>query len=458
MAAVVYKRDFTPTSTSPTETSGGVSPRSLSASRGSPAHGSCTSAFSQLSLPWQRFIEAERYLNGGSRTYSAIANYSELQRKYQPQSEVCSFSVPSVEMPEKRVNLSLASPNPELLAFYVTKAAIRFLVHPQFYRDKTVPYMEEVSQYPQNETIEVMPTASSRTALVVSEELPPHCVKLHCPIQISRFNRKLDGRDVAKSVATSRELERAMREEAFPKCFGFLPESIGVSIGEEPASWGYLVREMVARPAAASPRALIPLFSLYSDDLRAAPGGKKKPLLVDLIPKSGLAPREFILNKVLLPIVESWCFLARDLGILAQAHGQNLMLELDDEGQPTRVVFRDLSTYMDRQMRSSKGLSNADFPTKNDSESFDPEYRNGYYSLTYDSFVGHHLFDYIAKVASSEYGIDPRELQTACKEKFHACFPDAEKYFTPTVQYYSKGCTDGFRQDLEDTGELPHWR
>lgn len=416
---------------------------------------------SQLPQCWQRFIEAERYLNGGSRTYSQIANYSELQKKYQPQSEVGSFSIPCVDIPASQLNVSLANPDKELLAYYINELRIQFLVHPQFYKDKQVPYMDLVSQHPQENTIEVAPTASSRTALVLGKpDLPPHCVKLHCPLQISRFNRKLDGRDIAKSVATSRELDRAIKEEAFPQCFGFLPESIGVSIGEEPEGWGYLVREMVAHPLADSPRQLLPLFSLYSTDLRQTSENpsQNKPLLVELIEKSKLAPQEFILDKLLLPIVESWCFLARDLGILAQAHGQNLLLELDDEGLPTRIIFRDLATYMDRGMRLKKGLSIKDFPTKGDSESFKAEEAIGYYSLTYDSFVGHHLFDYIAKVAQSEYAINPKELQKACQEKFKECFPNAADFFPSTVYYYSKGCTDGYRQDLEDTKQLPDWR
>lgn len=438
-------------------------------------------AVSELDSKLRDFIYAERWLNGGSRTYSAIANYSELQIKYQPQSDVVSFSVPYVNIPKEYIKIHLANPDMQLLAKYVGDSTASFFIHPQFYQDVSVPYMDQVCQFPQSGEVEVSPTSSSRTTLVIDNDLHPHCIKLHCPIQISRFNRKLDGRDIKKSVGTSLELERAIKEENFPACFGFLPETIGVSIGGAYSdSWGFILREMTPRPKISDePRTLVPMFSLYSSDLQK--DCPTTPLLVQLIEKSGMKPQEFILEKIMLRIVESWCFMARDLGILAQAHGQNLLLELDDNGIPTRVIFRDLSTYMDRDLRTSKGLSNKNFPLPGEYPSssssssdnddslsdismteeelpVDIDRKNGYYSLLYDSFVGHHLFDYIAKVANEHYDIEIESLQEACKDKFRKCFPEHETFFPNTVHYYSKDCVDGIRQDLEDTFIKPTWR
>lgn len=421
--------------------------------------------FSSLSKPISDFIYAERWLNGGSRTYSKISSYTEMQLKYQPQSEVESFSVPVIAMPNHRVTITLAHPDQQLLAKYVGETTSSFFVHPQFYRDNRVNHMDEIVSYSHIDHAEVAPTASSRTVLVFDENLPTHCIKMHCPAQISRFNRKLDGRDILKSINTSLELDRAVDHPNFPKIFGFLPESIGVSINSENRedSWGYLVREMEPHPVVenSNQRTLLPLFSMYSSDLRKE-DEEAPPLMVSLIQQSGLAPIDFIVNHMMCPIIESWCFLARDLGLLTQAHGQNLLLEVGQDGIPTRVIFRDLSTYMDREARLKKGLSNDGFPKRaadpEDCVALTNEAQKGYYSLTYDSFVGHHLFDFLAKTAKEYYGIEKEVLQLSCRAKFWECFPDADQYFPRTVLYYSEDCTDGFRQDLTDTGKMPDWR
>lgn len=427
---------------------------------------SSLSSLNGLSIPVQRLIYAERWLNGGSRTYSKVSSYTEIEAEFQPQNQIASFSLPVAKLSKNNVTIHLANPPTQLLVKYIHENTVLFPVHPQFHDARDVPFMEDMRNHHDPESsVHVTPTASTRSVIVLEDELPLHCLKLHCPARISRFNRKLDARDIAKSVSTSRELDRAFQEEStFPPLFGYLPESIGVFIGEKEKGWGYLVREMTPRPVApdAKERTLLPMFSLYSLDTRETDSSKPL-LLVELITKSKLEPMQFILDKVMLPIIESWCFLAKDLGILAQAHGQNIMLEVGKNNVPTRVVFRDLSSYMDRGARERKGLSNAGFPLPGQTDDpehsiIPPEKQIGLYSLVYDSFLGHHLFDYLAKAMFENYGIQKEILQEACRKKFHECFPTAEQHFPEQVYYYSENCTDGFTQELANTGQQPDWR
>lgn len=415
---------------------------------------------SYLFKNWADWITAERYLNEGSRTYSPKATYSELNLKFRPQSRTHSFELPTAILPRDVVHIHTANPAIQLVSHYLHASGIRFPIHPQFYGDDRIPSMNKILEYPLNVPIQCIPTASSRSVFVCDRQLPAHCLKLHCPIQISRFNRSLLSRDIFKSIASSREWDSAIKEEAtFPSSLAFLPESIGVVIGQGAHAWGYLIREMTPRPVVPYSTTLLPLFSLYSQDLRAPHKEyQHKPLITQLIRNSRLNPREFVIDKVMRPIIEGWCFLARERGILAQAHGQNLLLEIDHDDQPRRIVFRDLSTYMDRQVRIKKGLSNQQFLSRSD----DPDaIKNGiasYYSLTYDSFVGHHLFAYIATVANQEYGIGKSDLQQSCRAIFHAHFPDANQFFPPHVYYYSKRCHDGITQETENTHQRPEWR
>jgi hypothetical protein len=86
------------------------------------------------------------------------------------------------------------------------------------------------------------------------------------------------------------------------------------------------------------------------------------------------------------------------------------------------------------------------------------ESQKGYYSLTYDSFVGHHLFEYLAKAVHEKYGVNIQEIQEACKIKFAECFPNALERMPEHVYYYSDKCTDGFTQEIVNTKIKPLWR
>ena len=68
------------------------------------------------------------------------------------------------------------------------------------------------------------------------------------------------------------------------------------------------------------------------------------------------------------------------------------------------------------------------------------------------------LFDKIASLLETEYGIMPESLQKPCCEEFERCFPDFDQYFPElTYQYTSKQISENM-YGYECTGNAPSWR
>jgi siderophore synthetase component len=197
---------------------------------------------------------------------------------------------------------------------------------------------------------------------------------------------------------------------------------------------------------------LVPYFSLYSRDLKRP---DDLPLLVQLIRSLDADPTSFALKEVLLPVIDCWAGVLKEKGLLLESHGQNLLLELDREGRPRRVVHRDLDVWFDPSIRQARGLA---MPFLGEGVGAEHP-REQYLSLIYDWFVGHHLFDYIARVLERHCGVDPGDLRAGCREVFRRHFPDVSGWFPKETTYYFSDLPqpeNGYA--LVDTRQAPVWR
>ncbi|MBA2727098.1 MAG: short-chain oxidoreductase, partial [Parachlamydiaceae bacterium] len=370
------------------------------------------------------FLYLERYVNEGSRTYSPFANQSKVDPKYQPVGGVESFKVPCLEIPKEKVAIYLDNPSTQLLNHYIQKDTVLFPIHPEIFEDDRIPFIEELRKYPSN-SISVSPTASTRTVMTVNgtKDLPCHFIKLHYPRRISRFIRRLRINAIQHCIEVSKDLEHFY----LPK-FGFLPELIGMIYGFGPEAWGSIIREFTPHPTLEKKRLLIPLFALYSQDLK---NPDDLPLLIQLIQFLNEDPKTFTLNHIMKPIIQIWCTVLRVRGILFEMHGQNTLLELDTSFSPTRIIYRDLDAYVDPEIREKHQL-HLHFPKSH----LITENRESIYSVKYDAFIGHHLFDYVASLLERFFGIPQKALQDACKETFHQYSPNGGSSFTNKTFYY----------------------
>lgn len=391
------------------------------------------------------FLYLERYVDEGSKTYSLFSNQSGAQPKYQPGSDTKSFEIPCLEIPKENVTLYLDNPEVTLLNHYVQKDKVLFPIHPEIFKDDAIFFINELRKYPHH-LISVEPTASTRTVFTgENRNLPPHFIKLHFPKRISRFIRRLRANTIQHSIEISKDFEHFSL-----KNFGFLPESIGMVYGSGIEAWGSIIREFFPRPLLANGGLLVPLFALYSQDLQ---NPNNLPLLIHLIGDLKEDPLEFTLNHVMKPIIQIWCTVLRERGILFEMHGQNTLLELDANLTPVRIIYRDLDVYVDEEIRQVRQL-HINFPHSH----FVKENREKIYSLNYDAFIGHHLFDYLASVLEKFYGVEQKLLLTACKETFHRYFPDADRYFTDKTFYYADEIFPGNKIKILETKNPPKWR
>src|SRR5205807_7088165 len=228
----------------------------------------------------QALLYMERYVDEGTRTYSAFAAKSEVEPEYRPQSTRPSFELISVFAPESQVSIFQAGPQHGLLKFYVQSAEVRFLIHPETWASPGIDNLDELHALRRGEPLQVAPTASTRTVLTTEtpENIPAHFIKLHYPRRISRFNRRLRRKNIRNSVEATCDLGHVSFEK-----FAYLPDSLGFSYGDGANPWGFLIREGKPRPFRGT-RFLVPYFALYGGDLQRP---DDRPVLVQMIERLG---------------------------------------------------------------------------------------------------------------------------------------------------------------------------
>jgi hypothetical protein len=404
------------------------------------------------------FIYRERRSNEGTQTYSKMSSCSDLPPEYQPRSSLPTFLVPVIEIPRSQVTVIASHPHPDLFQKYIHADSVSFPVHPAILGDSQVPHMDDLVKTPASTPLTVSPTASSRSVVIIDSDLPDHCVKLHCPYKISRFIRTLGPKIIRHCLTVSSDLESICNSK-----FAILPETIGCSLASQGKKngWGFIVRELTPRPILpdSQKRRLIPCFSLYGRDSNHP---DEPPLLVQMIQRSGEDPKSYVLKHIMFPIIECFLTAFREKGILMESHGQNTLLEVDEDFNITRIVHRDFDEEIDANVRREKGLSLDGFietqlidaPTEN-------EPRGSAHSIIYDKSIGRLHFNYLAKTMQEFFGIAPEELQKECQAYFAQIMPDHTKYFPPEVYVYADQPLSPNTPNLyaaKATGTAPIWR
>lgn len=374
------------------------------------------------------YVHLERQVNNSPR-YSKFALHNGAEKKYRPQGGDNTIDIPY----KIRHNATLLTASPDSRLFSELMGdGVRLYTHPQF------------TDYWPDGVVKAAPTASTRTVLAERG----YFIKLHFPTRISRFNRRLRASSVRHSLEISQDIEDS-RGHA-PLRFAFLPESIGITVPED---FGCIIREATPRPVVNDARHLIPFFSLYSTDSSAP---TDPPLLTQLIDRSAAQPLEFLLEKIVHPLIECWTWCARERGLLLESHCQNTLLEVDEEFTPRRIVHRDFqSIVVDKQVRAANGL-NTLFKKHIIGEDEPPVQQE--YSLVYDYLVSGHIFPHLSECLQKHYGVPQKKTDEAIKGIFRELFPNSNDFFPPTTYGFSNKISDDNSVQLEDTHERPRYR
>ncbi|MFB7785215.1 IucA/IucC family C-terminal-domain containing protein [Streptomyces vinaceus] len=375
-----------------------------------------------LSDPLGAMLHLERWCNDGSPSGLSFGAH-QVAVKHRPREGEPDFSVPTYAVPWERAELSLAAPSPEVAAAVLGDRGPLLAVHP----DNPV-----APPWPAGPALRVVPTASARTVVALEPEPVLH-VKLHYPGLLGRVPRELDAHRVRASVRMSSALEEI--RELLPQSCAYLAETVGVVARVDGSDLGVVYRETLPRHCAGGPRgaALVPFFALFSTDLHAP---DDPPLLVQLLDHG--AP-ERGLRALLDLVLESYAALVFGQGLVPEDHAQNLLLQLDGDGRPVRIVRRDLlDWYADLEIRRRRGLP-TDFVRALD-VSHDAERAHGGRSYAFDFRLGDYILDPVLECAARYLGVDRDATTEWIRQRVHALAAhhdiDLKHYFQPYDQTY----------------------
>jgi len=398
-------------------------------------------------------VYLDRYRNEGTRVYSPHSEYTEAEERYRPTSPHPRFQVPVFSLAREDVVLYQADPNPGLLGRYLLADRILFPVHPQVLaQGGGDPYLERIlARGRPGPGLEVVPSSSTRTVYVPGSR-PFHALKLHFPFRISRYGRRMRAEVLEQATLVSMELQGAA--PAMGPDFSYQREVFAAACKPKEAdsargeNWGFLIREMTPFPWAGEEHTLIPGFALFGRDFHDP---HIPPLVLQLL--GGRDPATFLLEQVMFPAIRHWVTCFRNLGLMLEPHGQNVLLEVDSHMQVRRLVYRDLNVGVDQRRREDLGLPSWGENTYNLMDT------GAFASITYDMFMGGHFFDHLLEaVASYLPGLDPEGYRGPCREHFGSLFPEHEAYLPRSVHYFTEERDRFGKPGYQDTGRKPDWR
>ena len=194
----------------------------------------------------------------------------------------------------------------------------------------------------------VEPTASQRTVKV---ESIPYYIKLAHPFILGRITRELESKHILSSIDITNILFNTYLNA--PQKFAFFPEIGGQILKTEAEEIGYVVRSStpVGRNADKI-KYLIPGFSLFGKDKKS----DNDEILIHQILCNKQDKKGYIINEIILPLIDCYFFYVFSEGLQFELHAQNFLIGFNENFDVVSFVIRDLeSTDKDITIRSILG-------------------------------------------------------------------------------------------------------
>lgn len=231
-----------------------------------------------------------------------------------------------------------------------------FLLHPDMLQHKDLAGLTPARWH----DCPVTPTASARTVQLLGTGDRDY-VKLHYDGVIGRINRQLPRRKAVNGVEMSAALLRALGDGQLPDTMALLHEPAArvlhnPAITDSRLHWSFVWRYQVPRgPAAPHIAFMIPMFSLWSSDRRAA---AHPPLLAQLCTCWGRRAREMILDGIIRASLDAYFAMVARMGLQFELNAQNMLVGFDNSLAVVAVVVRDcMGIEKDLDLRTELGLS-----------------------------------------------------------------------------------------------------
>ncbi len=388
------------------------------------------------------FLYAERYLGGGTKTYSKFSSEIRGNERYFPESPDYSFELQTFLINKEKLDIFEIGNIDNL---YVSNNEIIFPVHPYYMENQDENLVNIIKTSKPGPTILVSPTASLRTVFVHSingKKVTPHFIKLNYPFRISRFNRRLRKRSIELQVWCSGRIIKYTPN--------FLEDNYGCAIGKGNSAWGFIIRS-----AKAIDNNLIsmPLFALYGYDTNF-PQNQDNPLLIQIPNYYGQDPLDWVESNIIRPILKLWTETIINTGLILELHGQNTVILINDDGK-TEIIGRDADVYGLTRIIKTKKYNN--MPQLLKEEANEREDSKAL-SLIYDRSIGHHMFAYIGKVLEDFNLLTIEEFKLKVKKIFKEECKNIG-HLLPKEEYgYKDTIIDNNGFILEVKSKNPEWR
>lgn len=314
----------------------------------------------------------------------------------------------------------------------------------------TAKVYRELGQKVKQTDFKGIPTSSTRTVLISNDDFKhSYLVKLDLPLKISRFDRSVAKSDVIFSQQINEELW-SLRIDSDASIGTFVETGGGFTTLRDGRQVGYITRELIPRWFTHPPQDtffLVPSFSLISHD---ANHPNDTPLLIQLI-NQAKNPKKYVLEVIMLPLLDYWFALARR-GLIWELQQQNTLFVMNKDKQTIGVVSRDFDgVYIDAIHREKIGLS-SNFVKHTLDKSEDLTLR---YSLTFDHRVCKQNLVRMLVCIAEYLGEDlANSIKTDLTDYIDKNLPRNVREALPKDAWYT--CPEVMFQDEIETIVVPH--
>ncbi len=317
--------------------------------------------------------------------------------------------------------------------------------------------------------VDVSPTASGRTLMHVEND-DIFFLKVAYTRCLGRLTRHLGSDKIKSAVEVTNLLINAVQSGQVNSRFAFLREDKGRVIllneknlfvknlspaeyAEKDYEYGVIVREGKPYPYLDKKEYLIPFFSLFSKEYYPVTGelidlsNSYEPLLIQLYKKQSKSMMDFVLEDIVYPLFNTYFDALIYAGVELEAHAQNMLLSVDENGHVLRIVCRDLeSAGRDIPLMEYFHISNKEHVSYKRNELLPKQEGQKYakyyitHSFMFDFKLGEYLVSKILKVAESYDVTFSMQIAQDKIKQFNKQFIDKlpDNFFPPDWCDYEK--------------------
>jgi hypothetical protein len=225
---------------------------------------------------------------------------------------------------------------------------VAMLAHPDMKSERNLQYL--CGNTSKHTLFLVQPTSSART-LEVADSIFKGYLKLHYENHLGRIRRRLTLKHAQSAMENTHILDYLVAQDLMPHSFAYYPE-VGARVYEKDIQdeliyWGMVWRSSKIRGRNVDKVAYqIPGFSLFSRDMG---NPKSRTILSQLGDVYSNNKVRFLIDNLLIPLVENYFAMLIYGGLQGEWHAQNVLFGFDEKWNCVSIILRDMES-IDRDL------------------------------------------------------------------------------------------------------------